>query len=393
MCSQIYDKVDQLLLSRVNTKFNQLDHCDEDHEGCPCGKDPRGASPGKVDLIVLIDSSGSMQSFAKIVSQAAEQAIKLAQRKCETDLRVNFLGLDGTWPGTVFDRSHRSFIRSEQNGSLPTNLAADRPHVGYIREQGANAIEDLSKFTKWREDACRAIFYISDEELDSVSPRNDFANETAETNSAIAEANANNVTVFSHHITWQGLPAQIIQNYEDLSKKTGGKAHIGGTPSEALYVEILSEAICKACGHACIELEMPEVAPCVSIRWGDSECDCLETDDYEVLYITVCNCYTNVTFIDFKIGMIQILDEDGKPVQVLPNGTPSVDVRPVGPFCFGDVAPCKDGEPNCVAREFVLYNKGAKPGKYQIKLEGICYSIQPTQAAMQECFTFHLCDS
>ena len=35
------------------------------------------------------------------------------------------------------------------------------------------------------------FFYISDEELDGASPRRDFANETAETNAAIAEANSN----------------------------------------------------------------------------------------------------------------------------------------------------------------------------------------------------------
>ena len=86
---------------------------------------------------------------------------------------------------------------------------------------------------------------------------------------------------------------------------------------------------------------------------------------------TVCNCFSNIKFSDFKVSMIEVLNKDGKPVALLPNGSPSVKLLPIGIYCFGDIEPC-----SCVTREFILINEGAKEGKYQINLKGICYDIK-----------------
>ncbi|HHG86469.1 MAG TPA: TonB-dependent receptor [Bacteroidetes bacterium] len=136
---------------------------------------------------------------------------------------------------------------------------------------------------------------------------------------------------------------------------------------------------------ACASLEIPEIKPCISIKWGDSECDCLEGTDCEVLCITVCNCYSNVTFKDFTIGALEVCDENGDPVSILPDGKPSVQLVPVGPYCFGDVEPC-----SCTSREFSLLTCGAKGGKYKIKVEAICFDVC-FHYDDDDCFVFEIC--
>ena len=62
------------------------------------------------------------------------------------------------------------------------------------------------------------------------------------------------------------------------------------------------------CHCDCVALELPDIHPCISVRWGDSPCDCIETDDVEVACVTVCNCYSNFTFSDLSIGQILVTD-------------------------------------------------------------------------------------
>ncbi|MBK8193352.1 MAG: hypothetical protein IPK76_09105 [Lewinellaceae bacterium] len=371
------------------SKVNQLSPCDEDKGGCPCHSGGgSGSTSPKVDLIVLIDTSGSMENTAVAVSNAVVEAIALAKSECNTDLEITYLGVEGTWPGTVFLTNHRDYIVTH-NGTVP--LVADDPYVGYQPEQGANAVEDLSKYAKWREGACRSIFYISDEELDSISPTGDFANETLATNNAIAAANLNDVTVFAHHLTYQGRGPNIEQNYQDLCDQTGGMAYFSvNTPSMEEYVKMLKEIICDACGSGCKEAEFPDLAPCISVAWGDSDCDCMETNDFEVLAITVCNCYSNVSFGNLSIGQIIVTDALGNPVALLPDGSPSVEIHPPGALCFGTLGPCTDDTPSCVTREIVVYTRGAIAGKYLLKFEGVCYSIAYTGNS-EACFAFNLC--
>lgn len=142
----------------------------------------------------------------------------------------------------------------------------------------------------------------------------------------------------------------------------------------------------------CLPSKMPELAPVLNISWGDSDCDCLETDDYEVMYITACNPYADVTFSNFVINKLTVLDELGQPVALLPDGTSSIELRPAGPYCFGDLQPCSEERNNCVAREFVLFNRGAKSGKYKIVIEGICFELVKKQI-QSACFEMMLCKS
>ena len=140
----------------------------------------------------------------------------------------------------------------------------------------------------------------------------------------------------------------------------------------------------------CIELELPLIKPCFSVKWGDSKCDCLETNDVETLCITVCNCYANITFDDLSVGQIHITNMDGTPVPTLPDGTPSAQIIPSGPVCFGSVPPCAHGRPSCVSREVVLYTRGAKGGNYRVMFEGVCFSVIK-HVETDACFVLPLC--
>jgi len=145
------------------------------------------------------------------------------------------------------------------------------------------------------------------------------------------------------------------------------------------------------CKCDCDTLELPDIKPCISVSWGDSACDCIETDDVEALCISVCNCYSNVTFNNLSIGQIRITDTAGNPVPILPDGTPSVRVIPSGPIYFGDIGPCKDKkQPSCVSRELVLYTRGAIGKDYRLSFDGICFSVSH-QFQSEQCFIVKLC--
>lgn len=145
------------------------------------------------------------------------------------------------------------------------------------------------------------------------------------------------------------------------------------------------------CHCDCVSVKLPDIKPCIAVAWGDSPCDCLETDDVEVLCVTVCNCYSNVTFNDLTIGHIQITDMAGNPVANLPDGTPSVQIFPSGPICFGDIGPCKGrNQPSCVSRELVLYTRGAIGKDYKLSFEGVCFTVSH-HFQSEECFVVKLC--
>jgi hypothetical protein len=213
--------------------------------------DPCGGSANRpmVDLIILIDTSGSMGTFAAQVSNEAQAGIDVALADCDSDLRVMYLGVDGTFGSTNFTTSHRDYLNALPGAPFP--LAADLPPSGFLGEQGANAVEDLSNYFDWRDGACRSIFYISDEELDGSSPRGDTANEDLSTANAILGAQSNSVTVFSNYLTYQGLGASILQNYSDLTTQTGGLLFAtNSNPLPANYYvdnNVFGDIVCNAC--------------------------------------------------------------------------------------------------------------------------------------------------
>ncbi|MGI8807032.1 MAG: hypothetical protein ACR2KK_04180 [Acidimicrobiales bacterium] len=101
----------------------------------------------------------------------------------------------------------------------------------------------------------------------------------------------------------------------------------------------------------------------------------METNDAKTLCITVCNCYSNVTFQNPTVGYVWVHDSSGAVVPTLPGGSPSVEVVPLCPICFGDVGPCLDGRPSSVSPQVVLVTRGAGRGRDEFELGSVCYPV------------------
>ncbi|MDX6558603.1 MAG: hypothetical protein QOF72_1652 [Blastocatellia bacterium] len=121
------------------------------------------------------------------------------------------------------------------------------------------------------------------------------------------------------------------------------------------------------CKQECQTVEEPKIVPCLRLKWGDGPQDHLETDDTEVLCLTVCNPYSNVVLKDFNV-QLAVLTSAGTAVPNQADGTPSVIIKPSFNICFDDIPACDPQKPNssCVSREVVLINRGAVPGPYRI---------------------------
>lgn len=380
-------KLNALLNSQAAGKHFYLDNCVE-RENCDCHTD----DPSKqkvVDLVVLIDTSGSLSPEYLAVDEAVKSAIDLAKRNCEVDLRIEFFGVNDIWAGTVFNQSHSSYLQGIHGASI---FLKSLNSPGLSSELGAKSIEDLSEHMDWREKACRAIFYISDEELSSVRPKDDYDYEDQATLEAIDTANNHNVSVFAHHITNLNQGPRIEQNYRDLCDQTGGKVFFSDTVSVDDYTNMLAEIICKGCGVNCPSARIPVYEPCISIKYGDGKKDQLETEDIEVLTVSVKSCYANLGFNNFRIGMLSVVKADGTPVDKLPDGTPAVKVYPLGPVCFGDIPACDEEGPQWVTREIVMVNRSAKPGKYLLQLSNMTYNVCFCYSK-EECYEFELYES
>lgn len=387
---------------------------------CPCsGDDSGGGSVSSgVDLVVLIDSSSSMRDSATIISDIAPRAFELARASCGAVAKVTYLYVDsgpregstgdsGSDPASqsfvgIFDTSHERYLIDVAGYSGPFLTNNDG---GYDGEQGGKAISDLSYHFNWTPGYCRAILYISDESLSSSQPwRPTVADSQAAANIAIAGANANNVAIFSHYANGGGTFATpdpdrdlVEQQYRDMSDQTGGYALIDETiqnPSAEAYTDLIARAICEGCGNSapsCTTVPLPELEPCVSISWGDSECDCMEGDDHEEICISICNCYDNVTFKNVRIGGIVITDEDGRMPPRLPDDSPSSELYSVGPYCFGDIGPCVDGTKSCVTRNAVIINRGLPPGTWKVRMIGLCFDVVHHYDEREMEFAFDVC--
>jgi hypothetical protein len=140
----------------------------------------------------------------------------------------------------------------------------------------------------------------------------------------------------------------------------------------------------------CQTVEEPKIEPCLRLRWGDGAQDQLETEDTEVLCLTVCNPYSNVSLNDFTVQLV-VLNANGSQVANQPDGTPSVLIRPSHMICFDDVPPCDPQNPgqSCVTRQVVLLTRGAIVGAYRV-LVFYCFNACFTKAAIRADFVLDL---
>ena len=198
-----------------------------------------------VDLVIVIDTSPSMKDEAQALSKAAEAAINRAKSSCPSNLRVTWLGIEGTWKGTKFARTVAAYLTQEckvSPSSLSGRKRGELKSAG-AQEDGARAIADLADFFNWREGAAKAIFYLGDEALEGGGAKTDRADIDA-TNIAIQKAQASGVTVHTYFGTSKSKHRQgIASEYARLATDTGGQAF---TDQDALkgFSAVLEKVIC-----------------------------------------------------------------------------------------------------------------------------------------------------
>jgi hypothetical protein len=208
----------------------------------------------KVDLVIVIDTSGSMKDEAQALSAAISAAVEQAKSDCPSDLRVDYLGIEGTFENTKFDETVRNYLTQKAGAdpaALKSRVRKSLANAG-ANEDGARAVEDVSEHYNWREGAERSIFLLQDESLDAggmvVTPAGIKAN-----NNAIATAIKNEVKVH----TYLGTPdaslkyptkedeENMIKEFKRLALRTGGdhNIYINGLPD---FKKVLKDTICAS---------------------------------------------------------------------------------------------------------------------------------------------------
>ena len=89
-----------------------------------------GNSDIALDLVVIIDTSGSMSDESADLSREIDAAIEKAAARCPSQLRATFLGIQGTWTGTKFDQSVSDYlINKGAENRLPKPMVVITPGI------------------------------------------------------------------------------------------------------------------------------------------------------------------------------------------------------------------------------------------------------------------------
>lgn len=377
VCDLTAKKSNKLLKEECSEKEFVID------SDCPC---PAVGEAAKVDLVVVIDTSGSMSDESVALSSAADDAIQAARDSCPSDLEVVWLGIEGTFEGTLFNQTVREYLKNNgvnanaggavQDDDLEGRISVPSPAVQGAREDGARTIVDITDHYNWRPGSARLIFYLGDEGLEGGNPQ-ELSDETAADMAISAAQNAPNVIpVTVHTYAGTGVQTDSANEYERVALETGGSFFSAAENDFDNFKGVLQEVICSGT-KVCKPAKVPELMPCLKINWGDGPKDQIETTDTECLCITACNRYSNITFKDVTIVISVITKSDGSPVPELPDGTPSVFIKPSKFISFGDLPPCDCDHPDelsCISRELVLVSCGAQADEYCLKI-GLCYSL------------------
>ena len=350
----------------------------------PCGTED-GPAP-LVDLVVVIDSSPSMADEAVALSAAAAAAIAAAQTNCAPNLRdVVYLGIQGIFDeptpplNTLFNQTVRNYLIGQ--GVDPGDLTADittAPSGFPDREQGANSVADLADHFDWRPGASRNIFFLGDEAMLGGNPQN--SDDVDATTEAIRVCDAQGVKVFTYAGTPPSGGASVahLSDYRRLAEDTEG-TFFSAAGGIANFASILEEIICSSTEqYSCAPAPIVHHQPCFEFHYGGSPGDLITDHELELVCVTACNPYSNLTFKDVTINVAVILDSDGNAVPNTVNGFPKVLIKPSYQICFGDLKPCDPDTPNqrsCVSREFVLGTTNAPAGSYSLHIS-YCYKVE-----------------
>ncbi|NUU66275.1 VWA domain-containing protein [Enterobacteriaceae bacterium BIT-l23] len=206
-----------------------------------------------VDLVIVIDTSLSMSDEAEALSQALNAAVEEAKSACPSDLRVKFLGIEGTFDNSDFNETVRQYLTGigVDGGTLKGRILDSVERAG-AQEDVARAVEDVSRYYDWRPGAERNLFVLGDESMEGgdmvLNPERIQA-----CTSAIATAVQNKVKVH----TYLGTPyasdpyptpadeEAMIKEYRRLALRTGGEDYIY-TRGVADFTQVLKQTICAS---------------------------------------------------------------------------------------------------------------------------------------------------
>jgi hypothetical protein len=286
-----------------------------------------------VDLVIVIDTSPSMKDEAQALSNAAAGAIAKAKSSCPSDLRVAWLGVEGTWKGTNFDQSIRAYLTQKCKVSESKLRGRKKGQVADAgaQEDAARAIEDISDYFDWREGAARAIFYLGDEALEGGGDKTEQADVKA-ANLAIQKAQAAGVTVHTYFGTSKSKHQEGIKTeYARLATSTGGQSF---TDKDAIsgFSTVLETVICGSRTAKTIKLKPGAVyiQDCVS-----NELSKLYTLDLVTGKASfIGEIVTEVSDIAFVGSQLYGLDKNGNKTQLVKIDLNSGDATVVGDIGF-----------------------------------------------------------
>lgn len=359
-------------------------------------------SPPTSGGIVKSSPDGSMLAFTRLRSRSRNQGIDIMSFDRATGAIGPICGIDqfGTsrqYPlGIEFSPDNQWIYYTNTDGHLKRHLIGTNTTNGslpslYSRTTGQKlGLIQLAPNGKIYgvKRGLQTLFAVTDPN-NSVTPN---VNDTALDNSSGNLTLPNPVPFGLPNFT--RIPPECItlvppSTGDDVCTETATEVNeILSTRSASLQNQMLP---CNASddwepeSSTCVSVNLPEMSPNIQISWGDSDCDCIESDDTEIMTITVCNPFSNITYSGFTIHKVEVLDSSGNAVATLPDGTDSIELVPVGPYCFGNISGC-----SCVSREFVLRNRGSMAGEYHIHLSGICYDVNVHNNS-STCFKFDIC--
>lgn len=198
-----------------------------------------------VDLVIVIDTSVSMREEAQDLSQSAEAAIAQARASCPSDLRVIWLGIEGIWKNTQFNRTVRDYLTV--TGAIPESVLQSRKKgelkSGGAQEDAARVMQDLVAHFDWRAGAKRAIFYLGDEALDAGGAKT-LPKDIEAANQAIQVARTGRVIVHTYFGQSKSRYRHtLIAEYARVAQETGGQSFTAET-SLRDFATILQQVIC-----------------------------------------------------------------------------------------------------------------------------------------------------
>lgn len=243
-----------------------------------------GSGAIALDLVVVIDTSGSMSDEAADLSAQIDAAVQQATSLCPSDLRVTFLGIQGVWADTKFDQSVSDYLiahgakESQLQARPPFKESDGRDHAGN-KEDLCRAAIDICKHFDWRDYARKAIFVLGDEGMEGGGGRLTPA-AYAKNTEAISVAQEYRVKVHTYQGTPDDSPTNldrfptladqdaVTSEYKRLARETGGRSYIY-TTGIANFMLVLKEVLCDSltppmlphigrpdCSNVCDHLEL-----------------------------------------------------------------------------------------------------------------------------------------